>query len=103
MFEVWSRRWIISGEECEIDSFEYVEVKVFFFYLSRRGNLILFLEFFIGIKLYFMIYRFWDLIKYFDFGFGIWYFLFVYFWGEKMDGIWKLIVKIDDEYFIKGK
>lgn len=55
MFEVWSRRWIISGEECEIDSFEYVEVKVFFFYLSRRGNLILFLEFFVGIKLYFMI------------------------------------------------
>lgn len=103
MFEVWNRRWIKSGEECEIDSFEYVEVKVFFFYLSRRGNLILFLEFFVGIKLYFMIYRFWDLIKYFDFGFGIWYFLFVYFWGEKMDGIWKLIVKIDDEYFIKGK
>lgn len=103
MPEVWSRRRITSGEECEIDSLEHVEVKVSFSYSSRRGNLILLLESPAGTKSYLMTHRPWDSIKYSDPGSGIWYFSSVHFWGEKMDGTWKMTAKTDDEYSTKGK
>lgn len=103
MPEVWSRRRIKGGEECEINSLEHVEVKVSFSYSSRRGNLILLLESPAGTKSYLMTNRPWDSIKYSDPGSGFWYFSSVHFWGEKIDGTWKLTAKTDDEYSTKGK
>lgn len=43
----------------------------------------------------------WDSIKYSDPGSGFWYFSSVHFWGEKIDGTWKLTAKTDDEYSTK--
>lgn len=71
-----------------------------FFYVGKRGNVILLLELMIGIKFYFMILRFLDLVKYLFLGLKVWDFLIVYFWGEIFEGVWKFIVKIDNEYII---
>lgn len=71
-----------------------------FFYVGKRGNVILLLELMIWIKFYFMILRFLDLVKYLFLGLKVWDFLIVYFWGGIFEGVWKFIVKIDNEYII---
>lgn len=101
MPEVWSMRQIKSGEECEIDSLEHVEVKVSFSYSSRRGNSILLLESPAGTKSYLMTHRPWDSIEYSDPGSVFWYFSSVHFWGENINGTWKLTAKTDDEFFTR--
>lgn len=99
--EVWSRKRIKSGENCKIDSLEHVRVKVSFSYSRRRGNVILFLESPAGTKSYLMTPRPLDSIKHSDPGSGYWYFSSIHFWGEKVDGTWKLTAKTDDEYSSK--
>lgn len=83
---------IKMGNECGMCLLEKVLIEVFFLYEFKRGDIIFILELFLGILFFLMILRFNDINLLEEF---IWNFIFVYFWGEKIVGIWKLLMKKD--------
>uniref|UniRef100_K1QCZ6 Proprotein convertase subtilisin/kexin type 4 n=1 Tax=Magallana gigas TaxID=29159 RepID=K1QCZ6_MAGGI len=101
--EVWSMNMIPTAENCLVDSLEHVKVNISFSYSRRRGNVILLLESPAGTKSYLMTQRPMDSIKYSGPGSVNWYFSSVHFWGEQINGTWKLTAKTGDKFFTKGK
>lgn len=100
---VVSSRRIRNGESCRIDSLEHVKVRVSFSYTGKRGNVILLLESTTGTKSYLMTPRPLDSVKYPSSGSKVWDFSTVHFWGETLEGVWKLSAKTDNEYTTQGK
>lgn len=94
---------IPTAENCLVDSLEHVKVNISFSYSRRRGNVILLLESPAGTKSYLMTQRPMDSIKYSGPGSVNWYFSSVHFWGEQINGTWKLTAKTGDKFFTKGK
>lgn len=100
---VVSSKRIRNGENCRIDSLEHVQVKVSFSYVGKRGDVILILESTTGTKSYLMTPRPLDSVKYPFSGSIVWDFSTVHFWGETLEGVWKLTAKTDNEYTTQGK
>lgn len=100
---VVSSKRIRNGESCRIDSLEHVQVRVSFSYVGKRGNVILLLESTTGTKSYLMTPRPLDSVKYPFSGSKVWDFSTVHFWGETLEGVWKLTAKTDNEYNTQGK
>lgn len=93
--EVCSRQEI----KCKIDSLEHVKVEVSFFYSRMRGNVILYLQSPANTVSYLMTARPTDSERYTEQGSLSWNFTSVTFWGEKVDGTWKLTARSNDKYF----